>query len=767
MNNPAEVSNPASERAWRDGLHGVLEKQLSYLSDRSNQLLKPRVDSFIASLKLEEAVISCVSESQSKPDTGGAEKRNPSLFLEKTTLGMWTLKYLNHNTSTSRYKYLHSRINPLKEAQRQLADQHITGHESHLVLLGIDLLYLLEAIITSRFKNSTQQKKTLIIFTQSIELLLLTFAFRELLWLSYFEGRIEVYLAEPQGTNFHHDTARALVRHATAFHSWLFITTREGEFFNTDKNYYTTLQNQLLKSGQAFYRTALTRYAFEKRWLKNILSNIRYLNKCYPLASLHNHHTNGIAIIIGAGPSLDQYKDDLKELDRLRNQFLHNSHQQPPYSSMPIFIALDSALPTLTAMNIIPDYIVALDGGYYNTFDFSWAHTFEAVHALENKYPQGEDKINEKATSKKVVTPSLLTHVGVYPTILRDYVGKIYAFTELATSSTCDVGNSQESLTASILKMIDLNLSTSQIAVGGSVLHAALGCTLLMGFSKVIFYGIDFACPYYWSHAKHAIHNQYLLHKSDRFHSLTSEVFKYLKPTIIEIEANTDNNTHTSPLSFSTQTLRTYADKLGELLQSSLLEQQKSVSSPRVVHTTKPAPPHFYTVSPYAPKLKALTFLSNFNAVNKLLADHRAHPSLAVKKNATHSQHPMTEPMITKAAPLLTAATLNERILKVVTTLDTLSQQTEKTMSSLVKGLRTAHDRPQHEKIKDVSAEVTFNTLLEKIPAEFDFVKILLQTYQPLLRDSLEQRYYFLMVTELRRIFHITATKLRFLLSQQ
>lgn len=90
---------------------------------------------------------------------------------------------------------------------------------------------------------------------------------------------------------------------------------------------------------------------FQKVWNSNIYRNINLLNKSLPLSAIPPAFRNRKCIIFGAGPSLTSH------LDNLRNII--------PES---VLIAVDTAISTLTRAGFDPDFIISADPQAINAY---------------------------------------------------------------------------------------------------------------------------------------------------------------------------------------------------------------------------------------------------------------------------------------------------------------------------------------------------------------------------------------------------------------
>lgn len=99
-----------------------------------------------------------------------------------------------------------------------------------------------------------------------------------------------------------------------------------------------------IKASLDFAKTLLvTRQFFEKKWLINTVNFIKYSKNFYSI-----NKSNLPLLITASGPSLEENLETIKELE---NHCL--------------IISLSSALPVLLSNDIIPDFCMTSDGGYW------------------------------------------------------------------------------------------------------------------------------------------------------------------------------------------------------------------------------------------------------------------------------------------------------------------------------------------------------------------------------------------------------------------
>lgn len=211
------------------------------------------------------------------------------------------------------------------------------------------------------------------------------------------------------------------------------------------KNYAIVKSKELLKLTQRVYETCKSKMVdvntitrFSKIWLFNALQNISTVNNSsiYKLSDLEDKFTGQTALIIAAGPSLN---DNLETIKANRDKY--------------VIFAVNKVLRTLEANGIIPDFAVCLD----------------AV-AVDN------------------------TLKG-----LEDFCSKINCISDLKSDSIILTKNFKRFfLTFSENDFVVKSLANftpyiKQYETGGSATTLSFVAAAKLGFSKIIFAGLDMA----------------------------------------------------------------------------------------------------------------------------------------------------------------------------------------------------------------------------------------------------------------------------------
>ena len=211
------------------------------------------------------------------------------------------------------------------------------------------------------------------------------------------------------------------------------------------KNYAIIKNQELITLTQKVYDTCKSKMIdintitkFSKNWLENSIKNIAKVNNSatYLLSDLVNKFEGQTALIVAAGPSLNE---NIEKIKSNREKFL--------------IFAVNKVLRTLLSNDIIPDFLVCLD-------------------AANTDY----------------------TLVG-----LEDYLPKINCIMDLKSDNNilnknfrrCFISFSENDF--AIRNLMEYNRFIKTLEIGGSATTMAYVSAVVLGFSKIIFTGLDLA----------------------------------------------------------------------------------------------------------------------------------------------------------------------------------------------------------------------------------------------------------------------------------
>ena len=211
------------------------------------------------------------------------------------------------------------------------------------------------------------------------------------------------------------------------------------------KNYAVVKSQELIELTQKVFDTCKSKMVdvntilrFSRVWLMNIIKNIKTINagNFYKLSDLEDKFAGQIALVAAAGPS---FKDNLPKIKENRNKY--------------VIFAINRTLRTLIENGITPDFVVCLDP--------------EGVDASFTNLEEELPKIN--------CIIDLKSDPDVYA---RNFKKTFVSFT----------GGE-----AVVKRLIQFNPGLNPYECGGSTTTLALVAAVKMGFSKVIFTGLDLA----------------------------------------------------------------------------------------------------------------------------------------------------------------------------------------------------------------------------------------------------------------------------------
>lgn len=214
---------------------------------------------------------------------------------------------------------------------------------------------------------------------------------------------------------------------------------------NYDENYKNEYDKFIKSIDENFFSCSVissTEDSFKNLFANNILSNISKLNSCAKFESYISKNKDNPAIIVSAGPSLDEnIKDLVKNKDKL-HKFL--------------IIAGNRTVEPLLKNNIIPDLVLSIDPQEIT------------YNMMKNCLDNNSALIFCEKSNAKVINEYKGLKIGISQGIL----------------------NSIDTLEKSLVCMS-----------GGSIVHVATDVAFLMECNPIIFLGQDFAYTYEKDHA--------------------------------------------------------------------------------------------------------------------------------------------------------------------------------------------------------------------------------------------------------------------------
>ena len=231
-----------------------------------------------------------------------------------------------------------------------------------------------------------------------------------------------------------------------------------------EKDKANKFYEEILNNIEKEFSNIWTNLYFENIWMKNIILNSEYINKSSDISVFKNAFNGFNALLICPGPTLINYIEKIK------------THRKNL-----IIICVDTSYSVLCKNGIIPDFIITVDGGFFNSLDF----------VCENKkFPY---LVMDIACNK------------IIPKIIYDRT-KIIRFT-----STDNLG-----IIEYLKKFTDLSSLTTSSTVATTMIDFAY----YTNFDKVLLIGFDNSYPYYQRHIKHALSYEYMINKTSKLKTM-------------------------------------------------------------------------------------------------------------------------------------------------------------------------------------------------------------------------------------------------------
>lgn len=370
---------------------------------------------------------------------------------------------------------IHSRVDPAKEARRKIADL-TPGRRNVFFFLPADFLYTFEALIELQASSwPAGQTRLFLIHFPDPKIFLSLLRLRDLAFLAPHLSSIRLSVAgwadfDWEGLPFSEiKGVERIENHALK------------SLFPTETERVWEAYHQAVRE---WFRSGLTQFYFEKLWLKNALRNLllpRPLRSFETLRASREAKHGESCVVIAAGPSLYSIVPILKKLRETAT-----------------LIACDTALRPLLLAGVEPDFVVALDGGYYNSLDYDMLPSSRAV---------------------------LLADLAASTALLDRHPGPVYLFRSAAEGEGADTFDIRRAVTESF----SLNEALPVLSTSGHIAQTAIAVAGEMGYSKIALAGIDLSYPFLESHVLSTCHSIYYQRRQNRFRSIATQDFEILQ----------------------------------------------------------------------------------------------------------------------------------------------------------------------------------------------------------------------------------------------
>lgn len=240
-----------------------------------------------------------------------------------------------------------------------------------------------------------------------------------------------------------------------------------------EKDKANKLYGEILNNIEREFSNIWTNLYFENIWTKNIIFNSEYINKSCDISIFKNAFKGFKALLICPGPTLINH---IKKIKTHRKNL--------------IIICVDTSYSVLCKHGIIPDFVITVDGGFFNSLDFVYEN---------KKFPY---LIMDIACNK------------IIPKIIFDKTNII------RFSSTDDLG---------IVEYLKRKINISSLTTSSTVATTMIDFAYYSGFDKVLLIGFDNSYPYYQRHIRHALSYEYMINKTNKLKTMESYYFDTIK----------------------------------------------------------------------------------------------------------------------------------------------------------------------------------------------------------------------------------------------
>ena len=233
--------------------------------------------------------------------------------------------------------------------------------------------------------------------------------------------------------------------------------------------FYTNILNNMEKE----LSNILTNMYFENIWTKNIIFNSEYISKSSDVSILKDAFKDFKALLICPGPTLEY---SIKKIKNNRESF--------------IVICVDTAYSVLCKNNIIPDFVVTVDGGFFNSLDFIYESTD-------------------------------------FPYLIMDIACNKIIPKRLENKTNIIRFSSNENL--ELIKYINDYTAISALNTSSTVASTMIDFAYYTGFKDVLLIGFDNSYPFYQRHIKHTLSYEYMINKTNKIKTFESYYFNTIK----------------------------------------------------------------------------------------------------------------------------------------------------------------------------------------------------------------------------------------------
>lgn len=342
----------------------------------------------------------------------------------KSRIGDPTIRICNY--------YIHSPFDPIKESFRFMKSQ-ISENASVYVLGGFGLGYHIESLL------ELTEKEILIVNEPDTSLFIQALSLRDLRSV-ILSGRVLLFIGED-----YNSVISALEQLPGKLVKLIIFRS----LYEYKQSYYDTLRETVQNYISRKEVNISTMKRFGKLWLRNLSENAYLLARSPGIEKLDNTFIGVPALLVAAGPSLDEILPYIKELQK---KFL--------------LIAVDTALKACIRYGVEPDFTVVADPQYWNSRHLDRCY---AEHTI------------------------LVSDTSTLPAVFRQIKGKTFLY-----SSPFPLSRFLEEKTE----------VKGKLKAGGSVATAAWDLCRRLGVKEIICAGLDLGFPNKQTHYKGSLFEQ-------------------------------------------------------------------------------------------------------------------------------------------------------------------------------------------------------------------------------------------------------------------
>ncbi len=385
----------------------------------------------------------------------------PSEYIIKSELSK-----SGHPIINFRGSYLHSKYDPVIEAQRLINSQQFEDTTTYFIM-GLGYGYHVSEIL----KKLGDAFCVIFIFEVDLDIFNSAFHYADLSFLM--DKRVVPLIGKDIIQKFYINVQELSI--SVIKQPIIFYLQSEYVLF---KNKYDELLSRFSEILKQELQNKLTSLEFERLWLKNLISNVQNVSSHQGMSIFYNKLIGYNSLIISAGPSL---RKSLESIKKYQNKYF-------------IFVT-DTALNTLLEYDIQPDFVVSSDAQYYNYIDF---------FNLKWKNP-----------------PILIYDLKVYPSIVRNV--EAYKYFYVAYENNNQIHPFLQWIEETCL------LEFPAIHTGTSVSTVCIELARLFGSKHILLVGQDLSYTDRSTHVVNSpVYNDILFYKSNRLKTTESWFNQYL-----------------------------------------------------------------------------------------------------------------------------------------------------------------------------------------------------------------------------------------------